>query len=135
MSNNSALLAGLPAGYLEGARIDDAIREKFHAGREKYGKEWSGAHPLLEAAAESLDLCAYLRVARESGEIGRDDLASIEQHALSCAVLIQELILSLPEGGLELGSCERSHLTACGLRRSGARWSEVQTAEEQPWRK
>lgn len=38
-----------------------AVDEKFARGRARYGGEWQGARPILEAHSELLDCLAYLR--------------------------------------------------------------------------
>jgi hypothetical protein len=47
-----------------------AIDEKWRRGRIKYGREWVGSRPIIEAHAEALDLGAYLLEEHRKGGVG-----------------------------------------------------------------
>lgn len=44
-----------------------AKRLKYEAGRDKHGPEWAGAHPLIEAHSEAIDMGVYFDQAKKWG--------------------------------------------------------------------
>ena len=90
--------------------LPEAVRCKFERGRALHGAAWVGEHPAVELWGECLDALAYARVCVESGEVSREEFRAITQHLESAAVLVQAFLVAAPEGGLDIGVGERSHL-------------------------
>ena len=73
----------------------DAINEKFKRGRLKYGGEWFGHRPIVEAHEEALDLGAYLFRDQERGEIDERLLHELVMQTLNLIQGIRVAIKSL----------------------------------------
>jgi hypothetical protein len=48
--------------------LAEAKSAKWRAGRDAYGPDWHGEHPLVEAFSEAVDLLNYLDEAARRGE-------------------------------------------------------------------
>ena len=57
----------IPAGNLWELDVYDAMEVRWLQGRARYGEEWRGRHPLVEAHEEAIDMLVYLAVARGEG--------------------------------------------------------------------
>jgi len=74
-----------PANHFDLLRIDplQAINEKSRRGRQRYGAEWVGHRPILEAHDEALDLGAYLFFELEKGELDRQLIEELIRQTLN----------------------------------------------------
>lgn len=80
---------------IHGHDMIDAINEKFARGRKKYGGEWHGHRPIVEAHEEALDLGAYLFREQERGDIDEMLLHELVMQTLNLIQGIRTAIKSV----------------------------------------
>jgi len=71
--------------------LEEALEEKWRRGREKYGPEWAGEHPLIEAHSEALDGVIYCREAARRGVQAHAAARAFKSAALTLRGAIRKL--------------------------------------------